>query len=169
MIFFVHRPRQLKAIERGFENAISSGPLLGYPVLGADFELLNATIKNNTSDAIISTAMVQGIRKLLSEANAVLMEPMMSLVINSDPEVVPTLTNDILLQRRGQVLDRQDLKSMVVLTAQIPLSELKGYSTHLRVITSGKAFFGMEFSHYEPMDLINQNKAIFNVTGFSPS
>ena len=56
----------------------------------------------------------------------------------------------------------------ILITAEAPLSELRGYSTHLRIISSGKAIFGMEFSHYELMDQSNQNKAIKNITGFDP-
>jgi translation elongation factor EF-G len=56
----------------------------------------------------------------------------------------------------------------ILITAEAPLSELRGYSTHLRIISSGKAIFGMEFSHYELMDQSDQNKAIKNITGFDP-
>ena len=52
---------------------------------------------------------------------------------------------------------------MIILEAKAPLSELRGYSTQLRITSSGKAFFGMEFSHDELMDLNAQNKAIENV------
>ena len=65
-------------------------------------------------------------------------------------------------------MSQDELNAMTVLNAKAPLSELKGYSTHLRIISSGKAFFGMEFSHYELMDINEQNKAIEDVTGFQP-
>ncbi len=55
---------------------------------------------------------------------------------------------------------------MHVITATAPLSELRGYSTHLRTITSGRAFYGLEFSHYSVMDSTSQKKAIQEVTGF---
>jgi elongation factor G len=118
----------------------------------------------------VSSAMVQAVKLVLQKANTALMEPMMKLVIHAEPDVVNALVQDLVM-RRGEILEREELlinKSMIIMTAQAPLSELRGYSTHLRSITSGKAFFGMEFSHYDLMDLSNQNKAILEVTGFQP-
>ena len=60
------------------------------------------------------------------------------------------------------------LSGNIVITAEAPLSELRGYSTQLRILSSGKAIFGMEFCHYELMDQTNQNKAIKEITGFDP-
>jgi translation elongation factor EF-G len=58
--------------------------------------------------------------------------------------------------------------SSQVLTVTAPLSELRGYSTHVRKLTSGSAHFGMEFSHYDVMNDAGQRKAIEEVTGFAP-
>lgn len=161
------KPFQVKALHKGFESAMLSGPILSYPVLGGHFQIHGAEIKRNTSEAIISAAFVQAAKQILKEAQAKLAEPVMSLIIHAEPEVVGPVIQD-LLQKRGQVLERENSKSLMVITAQVPLSELKTYSTELRILTSGKASFGMEFSHYQVMDQLQQNEAIKQVTGFDP-
>ena len=87
---------------------MSNGPLLGYPVLGASFEIHAMTIKKNTSENIIAAATVEAIKVVLKKANIALMEPIMKLVINAEISVVSTLINDLLL-RRGQILERKDI------------------------------------------------------------
>ena len=162
------KPFEIKALENGFSNGLYSGPLLGFPILGADFEIKSVNIASRTSETMIAAAMRDAIKKVLKKANTCLMEPMMKLTIHAEPEVVGSLISDLTVNRRGEILSHEELKTMIILEAKAPLSELRGYSTHLRIISSGKAFFGMEFSHDELMDLNAQNKAIENVTGFKP-
>jgi len=162
------RPWHHKSLNKGFASSITNGPLLGYPVLGASFELHAVTPKKNTSENIVAAAMIEAVKTVLKEANIALMEPMMKLVINAEASVVSNLINDLFM-RRGQVLERKDISAgNIVITAEAPLSELRGYSTQLRIISSGKAIFGMEFCHYELMDQTDQNKAIKEITGFDP-
>jgi elongation factor G len=79
-----------------------------------------------------------------------------------------SLVSQDLLKRRGQVDDVEDRHGMKVITAIAPLSDLRGYSSHVRAMTSGRTLFGMEFSHYDVMSVHDQNKAIEEVTGFPP-
>ena len=161
------RPWQAKALERGFSNAIVNGPLLGYPVLGASFELHGAKINRNTSETIIAASFVQASKQTLKEAQVTLLEPVMKLSIQCDPSVLQTVVQDALM-RRGQIIERIEKTAMVDLIAHVPLSSLKDYSTRLRILTSGRAYFGMEFSHYELMDSVELKRAIKEVTGFEP-
>ena len=151
----------------GFTNGICTGPILNFPVLGANVILESAFIKRSVPEPLISAAMVEAMKKVLKKSDVGLLEPYMKLTIHTEPEVCGALINDLAL-KRGEILNQEDLKSMTILNAKAPLSELRGYSTQLRIVSSGKAFFGMEFSHYESMDKINQNKAIEDVTGFKP-
>ena len=140
---------------------------MNFPVLGANVFLESAFIKRSVPEPLISAAMVETMKTVLKKADVGLLEPYMKLTIHTEPEVCGALINDLAL-KRGEILSQEDLKSMIILNAKAPLSELRGYSTQLRIVSSGKAFFGMEFSHYESMDKINQNKAIEDVTGFKP-
>ena len=70
VIFFVsYRPWQHKSLIKGFENSMTNGPLLGYPVLGAFFEIHGVTVKKNTSENIIAAATVEAIKTVLKQGN----------------------------------------------------------------------------------------------------
>ena len=70
IIFFVsYRPWQHKSLIKGFENSMTNGPLLGYPVLGASFEIHGVNVKKNTSENIIAAATVEAIKTVLKQAN----------------------------------------------------------------------------------------------------
>lgn len=161
------RPWQLKAVHKGMNNAVSNGPLLGYPVVDTAFALHSLEVGRGTSGTMISAAVNQAVLEVLKLANVTLLEPVMKVTLQAETEVVTSIVHDILL-RRGHVDEREDHPVLCRISATVPLSELKGYSTHLRTITSGKAFFGMEFSHYEAMEYKQQAKAIEAVTGFAP-
>eukprot|EP00095_Tigriopus_kingsejongensis_P002121 maker-scaffold447_size167621-snap-gene-0.48 protein:Tk02121 transcript:maker-scaffold447_size167621-snap-gene-0.48-mRNA-1 annotation:"ribosome-releasing factor mitochondrial-like" len=162
------RPKQMKAIKKGFQDGVAVGPILGYPVLNAHFTLHAIAINREATPPFISAAVSNAVKVLLEEAGAVLLEPVMRLEFTAEKDVVAILSHDI-LRRRGS-LEHTDLKGeMGTVVALAPLAELKGYSSHVRTITSGKAFFGMEFSHYQTMDEAEQNKAIEDVTGFAPT
>ena len=175
------KPWQRKAIYRGFENALVSGPLLGYPLVNVDFSLHSAQFRgqgfNAATDTIISVAMENAIRHICGksaqndkENNVQLLEPMMRLHITSDKDYIHTIVQDLLSNRRGELdtesLTDEDTGLVSSRTVFAPLSELRGYSTYLRSVTSGSAFYGMEFSHYAPMSEYAQQQAIQEVTGF---
>jgi elongation factor G len=162
------KPWQTKALNKGFQDAVATGPLLQYPVVNSNFILHSVEISQGAESTLISSAMGQCVKKVLEASGSCLLEPVMRLEITTDAEMVSTVTQD-LLRRRGTVDDvefRQDLR---VVTATAPLAELRGYSSRVRELTSGRAIFGMEFSRYEIMDVREQNKAIEEVTGFPPS
>ena len=172
---------QLKAIQRGFENAIASGPLLGCSLVDVDFTLHSAQFRgegfSTATDTILSVAMENAIKQLCMksssnrhDSNARLLEPVMRLHITSDQDQMPKIIQDLIVNRRGQ-LDSQyqaQEESGLVTTriVFVPLSELRGYSSYLRSLTSGRAFYGMELSHYASMSDTAEQKAIQEVTGF---
>ena len=98
------KPFEIKALENGFSNGLYSGPLLGFPILGADFEIKSVNIASRTSETMIAAAMRDAIKKVLKKANTCLMEPMMKLTIHAEPEVVGSLISDLTVNRRGEIL-----------------------------------------------------------------
>ena len=98
------KPFEIKALENGFSNGLYSGPLVGFPILGADFEIKSVNIASRTSETMIAAAMREAIKKVLKKANTCLMEPMMKLTIHAEPEVVGSLISDLTVNRRGEIL-----------------------------------------------------------------
>ncbi|TRY62967.1 hypothetical protein TCAL_04925 [Tigriopus californicus] len=158
---------QIKAIWKGYNDGIELGPILGYPVLNSCFTLHSVELCREATPPLISAAMGYAMNQLMKEASMVLLEPIMRLDVTVEKEAMAVLNQDI-LRRRGTIEDTDLLGELNSMTAFAPLAELRGYSNHVRTITSGKAFFGMEFSHYEGMTEANQRKAIEDVTGFAP-
>lgn len=161
------KPFQVKALWKGYSDGIEMGPILGYPVLNAFFTLHSVELCREATPPLISAAMGNAMNHLMQASSMVLLEPIMRLDITVEKEAMPILNQDI-LRRRGTIENTDLLGELNTLTAFAPLAELRGYSNHVRTITSGKAFFGMEFSHYESMSEVNQKKAIEDVTGFAP-
>ena len=162
------RSWQMKALKKGFHNAIECGPLLQYPILMAKFVLHGVEISRQTTDTMISAAMMKAVKTVMASAESRLLEPVMKLEITAEEDVYQKVLQD-LLKKRGELLSTEDRLGSTILVAEAPLSQLRGYSRHIRTFTSGKAFFGMEFSHYRLMEETDQNDAIEEVTGFYPS
>ena len=174
------KPWQFKSIQRGFENAIASGPLLGYPLVDIEFSLHSAQFRGQglsaAADTIISVAMENAVKQLCmkstsngQENNVRLLEPMMLLHITSDQEQMSKIIQDLLTKRRAQLDCESEVQEVgLVATRRIfaPLSELRGYSSYLRSFTSGRAFYGMEFSHYHAMSDEAERKTIQEISGF---
>ena len=120
-----------------------------------------------TPESLVAAAMSEAVKSVLESADARMLEPVMKLEITSDMDLAGSVGQD-LIRKRGNILHSEQRGGMQVLTANAPLSELRGYSSHLRKMTSGSANFGMEFSHYEVMGVLEQDRAIEEVTGFAP-
>ena len=106
---------------------------------------------------------------VLKSAKVCLLEPVMRLSIHAEPDVVSKVTQDI-YRKRGYLEQVEGSRTQLVeLVGHAPLSELKGYSTYLRTMTSGRAFLGLELSHYQLMAEDEMRLAIEDVTGFKPT
>ena len=121
-----------------------------------------------TPESLVAAAMSEAVKTVLESADARMLEPVMRLEITSDMDLAGSIGQD-LIRKRGNILSSEQKGGMQVQTANAPLSELRGYSNHLRKMTSGSANFGMEFSHYEVMGEHEQDRAIEEVTGFAPA
>ncbi|XP_015585410.1 ribosome-releasing factor 2, mitochondrial [Cephus cinctus] len=158
-------PRVMQAVRHGVQAAILHGPKLGCPVVNMGIKLHWLEVGRGTSDTMITAAVSQCIRKLMQAGESILMEPIMQLEVVSPDEYVSSILND-LTRRRAQI-QRIDVRGQnKVLETLTPLSELLGYATALRIISSGTAVFSLEFDHYKAMSSMEEQQAIKRVTGF---
>lgn len=138
------------AIQKGFETAMTTGVLAGYPM-----ENMKITVKDGSFHQVDSDAMSfelcakQGFREAGRKAKPVLLEPIMKVEVLTPDQYMGDVTGD--LNRRRGMLEGMDSKHGVqVIKAKVPLSEMFGYVTQLRSLSSGRATSTMEFSHYNP-------------------
>ena len=143
-------PREyIPAVEKGFKEAMKSGPLAGYAVDSLKVTLLDGSYHPVDSDALsFELAAKLGYKEVAKAAGAVILEPIMKLEVITPEENMGDIVGD-LNRRRGQVNDMGDRSGSKVIKAHVPLSEMFGYVTTLRTLSSGRATSTMEFSHYE--------------------
>ncbi|XP_011066295.1 PREDICTED: ribosome-releasing factor 2, mitochondrial isoform X2 [Acromyrmex echinatior] len=158
-------PRVMSAIKNGVNAALLHGVKLSCPVINVGVKLHWLEVARGTSDTIISAATSQCIRKLLQDGNSMLLEPIMQLEIVTPEEYSSSINAD--LTRRRAIIQEIDMRgNNKVIRTLAPLSELLGYSTTLRIITSGNATFSLEFNHYQLMTSIDEEQAIEKIKGF---
>ena len=137
------------AVEKGIAECVLKGPVAGYPVVGLKATLVDGSYHPvDSSEMAFKLATVMAFKQGFMEASPVLLEPIVSLKV-----VVPDkFTGDImgdLNKRRGRVLGMNPMHGKQEIVADIPLSELHGYSTDLRSMTGGIGDYSYEFSRYE--------------------
>ncbi|XP_054711053.1 ribosome-releasing factor 2, mitochondrial-like [Uloborus diversus] len=159
------RPDYLKAINTGMKNAFQNGPLLNFPVLDVAVNLLWLEVGKGTSLSMISAATSQCISSALRKGSVHLLEPIMFLSIVVNKGYAGQVIND-LSQKRSQILNMELRQDVEVIESKTPLSELRGYSSHLRALTAGTCSFTMEFDSYQEMEPQEQAKVVQNLTGF---
>jgi len=142
-------PREfIPAIEKGFKEAINTGVLAGYPLLGAKCRVFDGSYHNVDSDALsFEIAAKLGFRDAARKAGAVLMEPIMKVEVVTPEEYTGDVVGD-LNRRRGQLESMEMRGNAQVIKAKVPLAQMFGYVTQLRTLTSGRATSIMEFSHF---------------------
>ncbi len=139
----------IPAVEKGFKEAMKQGPLAGYAVDSLKVTLLDGSYHPVDSDALsFELAAKMGYKEVAKAAGAVILEPIMKIEVITPEENMGDIVGD-LNRRRGQVNDMGDRAGSKVIKANVPLSEMFGYVTTLRTLSSGRATSTMEFSHYE--------------------
>ena len=141
----------IPAIQKGFAEAMKNGPLAGYPVESMKVRLFHGSFHDVDSDALsFELAARIGFKEAARKAKPQLLEPIMAVDVVSPDEYTGPITGD--LNRRRGLMKGMDTKgTSSVIKASVPLSELFGYITDLRTITSGRATASLTFSHYEPV------------------
>ena len=138
------------AIQKGFETSMSSGVLAGYPMESMKVRVFDGSFHQVDSDAMSFELCAKGgFRESAKKAKPVLLEPIMKVEVLTPDQYMGDVTGD--LNRRRGMLEGMDSKHGVqVIKAKVPLSEMFGYVTQLRSLSSGRATSTMEFSHYSP-------------------
>ena len=138
------------AIEKGFKSMMATGPLAGFPVLDVVVELTDGGFHAVDSSAIAFEIAAKGaFRQSMPKAGPQLLEPIMKVDVYSPEDHVGDVIGD-LNRRRGMISGQEAGVSGVRIKASVPLSEMFGYISTLRTMTSGRGQFSMEFSHYAP-------------------
>ena len=138
----------IPSIEKGFREAMKNGPLAGF-----EMDSMKVTLKDGSFHAVDSDALSfelaarLGYKVSARAAKSVILEPIMKLEVLTPEENMGDIVGD-LNRRRGQVNNMDDRAGSKVVKAQVPLSEMFGYVTSLRTLSSGRATSTMEFSHY---------------------
>ena len=152
-------PREyIPSVEKGFREAMSNGPLAGFPLDNLKVILKDGSYHPVDSDALaFEIAAKQAFRRFAGKCNPVLLEPVMSTEVVTPEEYVGDVISDF-NKRRGRVEGMESKAGARVVRAKVPLAEKFGYVTVLRTLTSGRATSTMEFSHYEevPAEIANR-------------
>ncbi|WP_373081722.1 elongation factor G [Zhongshania sp.] len=136
------------AIEKGFRSMMVVGPLAGFPVLDVEVTLVDGGFHAVDSSAIAFEIAAKGaFRQSMPKAGPQLLEPVMKVDVYSPEDHVGDVIGD-LNRRRGMISGQEANVSGVRIKADVPLSEMFGYISTLRTMTSGRGQFSMEFSHY---------------------
>ena len=138
----------IPSVEKGFKEAMKNGPLAGFEMDAMKITLVDGSFHAVDSDSLsFELAAKLGYKEAARAAKAVLMEPIMKLEVITPEENMGDIVGD-LNRRRGQVNNMDDRNGAKVIKANVPLSEMFGYVTALRTLSSGRATSTMEFSHY---------------------
>ena len=138
----------IPAIEKGFRESMRSGPLAGFVMDTLKVVLKDGSFHPVDSDALsFELAARMGYKACAKAAGAIILEPIMKMEAITPEENMGDIVGD-LNRRRGQVNDMGDRSGAKVIKAEVPLSEMFGYVTTLRTLSSGRATSTMEFSHY---------------------
>ena len=143
-------PREfIPAVEKGFNEAVTQGVLAGYPVVDVKVTLHFGSYHDvDSNELAFKMAAIFGFKEGCRKANPVILEPMMAVEVETPEDYAGTVMGD-LSSRRGMVQGMEDIPGGgKAIKAEVPLSEMFGYSTSLRSATQGRATYTMEFKHY---------------------
>ena len=138
----------IPSVEKGFKDAMTNGPLAGFELDSMKITLEDGSFHPVDSDSLsFELAAKLGFKESAKASRPVIMEPIMKLEVLTPEENMGDIVGD-LNRRRGQVNSMDDRAGSKVVKAEVPLSEMFGYVTALRTLSSGRATSTMEFSHY---------------------
>ena len=146
-------PKQyIPAVEKGVKETLEKGLIAGYPMINIKVTLKDGSYHSvDSSEMAFKVAAALALKKGVPEANPVLLEPVYNVDVVVPEEYMGDIMGDF-SSRRGRILGMEhhrNRKGIIVVKAQVPLSEMKGYVTVLRSMTQGKGTFNMEFFAYE--------------------
>ena len=155
----------IPSVEKGFKDAMKNGPLAGFEIDSLKVTLTDGSFHPVDSDSLsFELAAKLGFKEAARLAKSVIMEPMMKLEALTPEENMGDIVGD-LNRRRGQVNNMDDRAGSKVVKAIVPLSEMFGYVTALRTLSSGRATSTMEFSHYAETPRNISDEVIASIKG----
>jgi len=142
-------PREfIPAVEKGLRETLPNGVLAGFPVVDVKVTLFDGSSHDvDSNENAFKMAASMAFKDGMRQANPALLEPMMSVEVETPEEFMGNVMGD-LSSRRGIVHGMDDVAGIKVIKAEVPLSEMFGYSTTLRSLSQGRATYTMEFKHY---------------------
>jgi elongation factor G len=157
----------IPSVEKGIKNAMIDGVLAGFPLENIKARLYFGSTHAVDSDSLsFELAARMAFRHAVQKANPVIMEPIMAVEVVTPEEYMGPIVGD-LNRRRGRVEGMNSRGTAQVVKAKVPLSEMFGYVTQLRTISSGRAVSTMQFSHYEQAPSNVQEVVIAQAKGLS--
>lgn len=157
----------IPSVEKGFKEAMKNGPLAGFEMDSMKVTLKDGSFHPVDSDGLsFELAAKMGYKAAAKAARAVILEPIMKLEVLTPEENMGDIVGD-LNRRRGQVNNMDDRAGAKVIKAMVPLSEMFGYVTALRTMSSGRATSTMEFDHYAETPSNISEEVIKNAKGIT--
>jgi elongation factor G len=153
----------IPSCEKGFKKAMEKGTQIGFPIVGVKVSINDgSTHPVDSSDMAFQQAALGAFRQVYEKAKPVILEPIMKVVVEGPTEFQGNIFGSI-NQRRGVILASTEDSAFCTVEAEVPLSEMFGYSTVLRSLTQGKAEFSMEFLKYGrvPQSISDELKKTF--------
>jgi len=156
------------AVEKGFRAAMFNGVLIGSQLYNLKVRLLSGSYHSVDSDPLsFETVAAQAFRNGCKQAKPTLLEPVMNIEVITPDEYIGDITRD-LNKRRGHIESVSSKINGQVIRGKVPLSEMFGYVTVLRTITSGRAVSNLEFSHYAEIPKELLEKLLYKIKGYIP-
>jgi elongation factor G len=141
----------IPGVEKGFDSVMTSGPLIGFPVVDVSAKLVDGKYHDVDSSALaFEIASRAGLREALKLAGPVLLEPIMKVEVVTPEEYLGSVIGDI-NSRRGQIAGTDTRGNAQVVNAMVPLANMFGYVNQLRSMSQGRANYTMQFDHYAPV------------------
>lgn len=138
----------IPAVQKGLEEALTSGILGGYPVVDVKATLYDGSYHDvDSSEVAFKVAASMAFKSGMAKGNPVLLEPIMKVEVDTPEEHMGEVMGD-LNARRGRILGMENKYDKQIITAEVPLGEMFGYATELRSMTKGRASYSMEFECY---------------------
>ena len=159
-------PREyIPAVDQGLQASLVAGPLAGYPLVDVKATLVDGSYHDvDSSEMAFKIAGTMAMREAARRAKPVLLEPIMAVEVVMPEDYMGDVMGD-LSSRRGRVGGIEQRGNAQVVRAQVPLSEMFGYSTDLRSRTQGRATYSMQFESYQPMPASIQEEIVARVRG----
>ena len=141
----------IPSVEKGFRDSLHKGPVAGFEVLGVKMILQDGSYHDvDSSDMAFQICARDCFRETFRKADPVLLEPIMRVEVEIPSEFQGPVTGAV-SSKRGVILGTESRSGFAVILAEVPLSEMFGYSNDLRSMTQGKGSFSMEFLKYQKL------------------